>query len=83
MTSFNLRQIQRLRPLVIVVLIKTDDRGFGLASFVFPCRIKGGYTARVVDSVEEAYLSQLLSMWLVGMYDPEGNFLPFLYDIKS
>ena len=69
--------------MVIVVLINTDDRGFGLASFVFPCRIKRGYTAGVVDSVEEAYLSRLLRMWLVGMYNPEGNFLPFLYDTQS
>ena len=69
--------------MVTVVLIKTDDRGFGLASFVFPCRIKRGYTAGLVDSVEEACLSRLLCMWLVGMYNPEGNFLPFLYDTKS
>lgn len=69
--------------MVIVVLINTDDRGFGLASFVFPCRIERGYTAGVVDSVVEAYLSRFLRIWLVGMYNLERNFLPFLYDTKS
>ena len=70
--------------MVTVVLIKTDDRGFGLASFVFPCRIKRWYnTAGVVDAVEEACLSRFLRMWLVGMYNLEGNFLLFLYDTKS
>lgn len=69
--------------MVTVVLINTDDCGFGLASFVFPCRIKRGHTAGVVDSVEEACLWRLLCMWLVGMYNPEGNVLPFLYDTKS
>ena len=63
--------------MVTVVLIKTDDRGFGLASFVFPCRIKRGDTAGVVDSVEEACLSWLLCMQLSVCITQKGTSCPF------